>query len=96
MYVYLFVFIQGTKSKVVKCMLFRLVPEDVVAEGLWYTDDPAATVHTKPLGPGYSKVSVEVAIQKDALLVRGNNALKTIEDAVSSFVAWPTNYIIKL
>lgn len=79
----------------VKCKLFRLVPEDVVAEGYWYTDDPSVKLHHSTLGPGYSKVSIELAVQKDAFLVKRTDEHMTIGDAVGSFVAWPTSSILK-
>ncbi|KAI5436677.1 hypothetical protein KIW84_022982 [Lathyrus oleraceus] len=53
-------------------------------------------LHTKPLPTGSLKVSVDIALEKDALLPHPDDVSDAtlLGDAIGSFVAWPTDLII--
>ncbi|KAF9599373.1 hypothetical protein IFM89_036859 [Coptis chinensis] len=85
----------SNKPEGVKCKLFRMVKEDIVAEGRWVTDDPSTVVHDIPLGQGASKVWVDAAVEHTARLWRSTSDMERMKDAVGSVIAWPTDFIIK-
>ncbi|KAF6172460.1 hypothetical protein GIB67_006973 [Kingdonia uniflora] len=49
---------------------------------------------TLPESNRLASVSIQIALKEDVPLARGNDHLKTIEDACGSFVAWPAPFII--
>ncbi|KAF6154382.1 hypothetical protein GIB67_003835, partial [Kingdonia uniflora] len=91
------IFMQGNHipSRPVKCKLFWLTPNNVMATGHWYNEEPTCKVHNVPLRIGMSKVSIQISLKEDVPLARGNDHLQTIGDPCRSFVAWPTPFIIK-
>ena len=52
-------------------------------------------LHTKPLPTGGLKVSVDIALEKDALIPHPNDVSDAtlVGDAIDSFVAWPSSLI---
>ncbi|PIA46972.1 hypothetical protein AQUCO_01500482v1 [Aquilegia coerulea] len=65
---------------VVKCKLFRMDEEDIVAEGVWLSDNPDMEAQGIKLGSGASKVMVEHVIESTARLWKPcNGNLKDIE-----------------
>lgn len=79
-----------------KCKLLDWVGTgEVVAEGRLMPSDPKDLVHHVPLGPNAVRVWVDVAKHPDAFLWRPTSEMSTIEEAISSNVAWPADKILK-
>ena len=67
---------------------------EVVAEGRWCSNDPNEFVNYGPLGPNAVKVRVEVVKIPDAYLWRPSAEMSTLEEALTSAVAWPADKVI--
>ena len=53
-------------------------------------------IHHRPLPDGHLKVSVDIALDLDALISIPNIVSETtlLRDAIGSFVAWPSDLVI--
>ncbi|KAF9619454.1 hypothetical protein IFM89_007029 [Coptis chinensis] len=80
----------------IECKLFRMDKEDIVAEGTWLTNDPNAICSGVKLGPGACKVWVTNALEPSAKVWKPSNGLRTMEQAVTRSIAWPSDHIIKM
>ncbi|KAF9601636.1 hypothetical protein IFM89_021102 [Coptis chinensis] len=76
----------------VKCKLFQIDRGDVVAEGVWLSDNPNIVVQGKKLGSGASKIEVKFVNDPKVKLWRPSNCMKTFEDALGYSIAWPTDH----
>ncbi|KAF9589709.1 hypothetical protein IFM89_027984 [Coptis chinensis] len=76
--------------------LFRVDKEDIVAEGTWLTDDPNAICDCVKLGPSACKVWVTNALEPSAKVWKPSNGLRTMEQAMTRSIAWPSDHIIKM
>lgn len=83
---------QGPK----KCELAVETIENKVAFGLLFDDENMnKSIHGVALQPGCARVSVDGAIQGDALIpipIKGE--IETVDQAVGSYVSWPRDLII--
>ncbi|KAK9176818.1 hypothetical protein WN944_028837 [Citrus x changshan-huyou] len=78
-----------------KCKLLNwLEVDEVVAIGRWVTNDPNAMVHCVALGKNASRVWVDEVKNPSAELWKKYADMETIEDALGSSIAWPTEAII--
>ena len=68
---------------------------EAIAEGRLMPSNPKDLVHHVPLGPNAVRVRVDVAKHPDAFLWRPTSEMSTIEEAISSNVAWPADKILK-
>ena len=79
-----------------KCKLLDWVGTgEVVAAGRLMPSDLKDLIHHVPLGPNAVRVWVDVAKHPDAFLWRPTSEMSTIEEAISSNVAWPADKILK-
>ena len=67
---------------------------EVVAEGRWSSSDPNTNVHGIPLGPDFMRVWVDIAISPSAYLFRPSHSMITIQEAVGSTIAWPSEKVL--
>ncbi|KAK9226379.1 hypothetical protein WN943_011426 [Citrus x changshan-huyou] len=78
-----------------KCKLLNwLEVDEVVAIGRWVTNDPNAMVHCVALGKNASRVWVDEVKNPSVELWKKYADMETIEDALGSSIAWPTEAII--
>ncbi|KAL0556740.1 hypothetical protein IC582_005256 [Cucumis melo] len=78
----------------IKCKLLDLYGSgEIVAEGRWSSNDPAALVHHVPIGPHAIRVWVGVATKPNAYLWRPTPEMTCIEEALESTVAWSSNKV---
>ena len=85
----------NTISQKDKCKLLDWYGSgEVVAEGRWFSSDPKQMVHHVMLGPNAMRVWVDVAKKPSAFLWRPTSEMTTIEEAVGSNIAWPTNKVV--
>lgn len=78
-----------------KCKLMDYVNNDeVVAEGRWQCREPKALVNGLPLGPNAIKVYVDTVLNSEAYLWRPTVDMRTLEDSLNCFVAWPANRVV--
>ncbi|XP_020890967.1 uncharacterized protein LOC110230947 [Arabidopsis lyrata subsp. lyrata] len=78
-----------------KCYLIDCSkPGQKVAEGRVWSSNPTDTVHLKPLGPNASKVSVDVPLVGNAKVWKPSSEIQTIDDALGSLVAWPSDKLL--
>ncbi|KAF5943770.1 hypothetical protein HYC85_017847 [Camellia sinensis] len=70
--------------------------ENIVAHGTVYEKiKPNEAIHMVPLGESNVRVSIEVVIQKDALLpIPISDEMLIVGEAVRFFVAWPKNLVL--
>lgn len=68
----------------------------VVAQGMVYPKETGAVLHGTAIPPGYAKVSVDEvgrAYRGLELDVPGGDGIKTLGDAIHTFIVWPKRYI---
>ncbi|KAF5178242.1 hypothetical protein FRX31_032171, partial [Thalictrum thalictroides] len=76
------------------CKLYRMDEQDIVAEGIWVTDNPATLVQGCELGRNACKVWVTKAVEPNAKVWRPAFGIQIMEEATKSFIAWPADHII--
>ncbi|XP_077214020.1 uncharacterized protein LOC143848841 [Tasmannia lanceolata] len=64
-----------------------------VAKGLLVSDDPMTLVDGKPMGDGFSLVSIRVAMVGTEPLIRPSGRRKTIRDAAGGHVPWVSSFV---
>ncbi|XP_062106702.1 uncharacterized protein LOC133818035 isoform X2 [Humulus lupulus] len=67
---------------------------EMVAEDRWSSSDPNTLVHGIPLGPEFMRVWVDIAISPSAYLFRPSHSMITIQEAVGSIIAWPSEKVV--
>lgn len=68
--------------------------DEVIAEGRWQSREPKALVNGLPLGPNAIKVYVDAVVNPKAYLWRPTVEMRTLEDSLNCFVAWPANRVV--
>jgi hypothetical protein len=78
-------------------LLFAWIgPESPVAKATILSVDPDTIVGREPLGPATYEVVVNVAIRRDATLPYQYDDLRSIGDAVTRSIAWPSSKVIPI
>ncbi|XP_075520555.1 uncharacterized protein LOC142553901 [Primulina tabacum] len=77
-----------------KCKLLHWCGDEVVAEGRVASTDPKAKVHHIPLGGSCWKVWVDKVLVEKVDLIRPNDEMLYLEDAIDSTVAWMSKLIV--
>ncbi|KAL0533838.1 hypothetical protein IC582_028109 [Cucumis melo] len=79
----------------IKCKLLDWYGSgEIVAEGIWSSNDPATLVHHVSISPHAIRVWVDVAKKPNAYLWRSTSEMTCIEEALGSTVAWPSDKVI--
>ncbi|KAL6566736.1 hypothetical protein OROMI_015140 [Orobanche minor] len=77
-----------------KCTLYTLNLNNPVARGTAFlSDQQGQTIHGVPLQDDCYRVSVDEVVKGAAFLPYEADDMRTVEDALGSFVAWPKNHI---
>jgi len=77
-----------------KCTLYMLNLNNPVARGTAIlSDQKGQTIHGVPLQDDCYRVSVDEVVKGAAFLPYEAGDMRTVEDALGSFVAWPKNLI---
>ncbi|KAL6525524.1 hypothetical protein OROHE_015831 [Orobanche hederae] len=77
-----------------KCTLYTLNLNNPVAYGTVFpSNQEGQTIHGVPLQDDCCRVSVEQVVKGAAFLPYEAGDMRTVEDALDSFVAWPKNLI---
>ncbi|KAL6574985.1 hypothetical protein OROMI_012270 [Orobanche minor] len=77
-----------------KCTLYTLNLNNQVARGTTFlSDQQGQTIHGVPLQDDCYRVSVDEVVKGAAFLLYEADDMRTVEDALGSFVAWPKNHI---
>ncbi|XP_074586793.1 uncharacterized protein LOC141842649 [Curcuma longa] len=84
----------GDISVNAKCKLLHWSVDGVVAEGRIASTDPKAKVHHVPLGGSYWKVWIDKVFVEKVELIRPNEEMLFLEDAIGSTVAWASMFIV--
>ncbi|KAA0054471.1 uncharacterized protein E5676_scaffold552G00570 [Cucumis melo var. makuwa] len=78
----------------IKCKLLDWYDSrEIVAEGRWSSNDPAALVHHVPLCPYAIRVWAGVAKKQDVYLWRPTSEMTCIEEGLGSTVSWPSDKV---
>ncbi|XP_074560850.1 uncharacterized protein LOC141817057, partial [Curcuma longa] len=77
-----------------KCKLLHWSVDGAVAEGRIASTDPKAKVHHVPLGESYWKVWIDRVLVEKVELIRPNEEMFFLEDAIGSTVAWASMFIV--
>lgn len=77
-----------------KCKLLHWCGHEVVAEGRVASTDPKAKVHHIPLGVSCWKVWVDKVFVQKVDLIRPNDEMFYLDDAIGSTVAWMSKLIV--
>ncbi|XP_073053789.1 uncharacterized protein [Primulina eburnea] len=77
-----------------KCKLLHWCGDEVVAEGRVASTDPKAKVHHIPLGGSCWKVWVDKVLVEKVDLIRPNDEMLYLDDAIGSTVAWMSELIV--
>ncbi|GAA0176328.1 hypothetical protein LIER_29337 [Lithospermum erythrorhizon] len=66
------------------------IPKDVVAKGILVSKDHKEKVTNVPLGPDHWKIFLEEVICPSYILSGSGDNAFTVEQAINSFLAWPS------
>ncbi|KAL6566735.1 hypothetical protein OROMI_015139 [Orobanche minor] len=77
-----------------KCTLYTLNLNNPVGRGTAFlSDQQGQTIHGVPLQDDCYRVSVDEVVKGAAFLPYEADDMRTVEDALGSFVAWPKKHI---
>ena len=83
--------LQPESDSVGKVLIFDYwkAEDELIAEGVLLSTDPAKLVNQIPLGPNAAVVKVERVVKSDAFIWRPTTEVTKMGDAVDGTISWP-------
>ena len=83
--------LQPESDSVGKVLIFDYwkAEDELIAEGVLLSTDPAKLVNQIPLGPNAAVIKVEVVVKDSAFLWRPAPRMSNMGDALHQIIAWP-------